>query len=577
MNSHNGGAVETRKILYDEPIELSDATVVRAVVSLPDPIRRSPVLLMRTPYSPLGGLHEMDAFVRDSGFACVLVSVRGTGTSDGRFEPWRNDIRDGEDVVAWCRKQPWSSGEVVTIGESYLALTQLLLAASAPTDLKAMVLRVSPSNMYSVMYRHGAFRLADMLTWATGRALDQVTRGVLRGDSTLEDDRLELARLMSDPARLLSQLPLTEISLLNRHFPEFRQWVETPDPDDQYWLGRTVPTRPEIPALFVAGWHDIFLDATIAEFQRDRHAQSALIIGPWSHASRGATLGAVDYGPFSSEGSVGLPGRSIRFLQSHVDSLTDAEPSDIRPGIHVFVMGRNRWMDLPSWPPPAAITTSFYLASGVLADKPPVTSPATSVFEYDPSNPVPTVGGPNLMPQGDAAGYAGAWDQSALDDRRDILRFTSERLVFPLDVVGEPRLRLFAATTAEDTDWTAKLVDVHPDGLALNVCDGIVRASHAARGRRTSVRPGVVEEFEVILTPTAYTFAAGHKIRLDVSSSNFPRFDKNPGIDQRPGAWDGENPVVAGQTVYHDALRPSRVELPVLDPEEIDKMSKDSF
>lgn len=546
---------------YDVPVPMPDGTVLRAVVVRPvtdDPV---PVVLVRSPYPLADARFEVDLMgLAARGLALVLVSLRGTGASEGTFRPWRDDAADGVATIAWCARQPWSDGRVATLGRSYVAHTQLYAAGGAPPALRAMVTGVVPTDPRLLTYTGGALNLGSTLAWAAGMAGVNLGRRAAAGEdvSALQD---AWGRLMGGFPDAYATTPLTDVPVLDELFPAWREWLEHPD-DDDHWRALELPDRPAVPTFVVAGWHDIFRDGSLREFAREpRHPASRLVVGPWSHGAPNRSLGDVDHGAAASGAAIGLDGQLLDFLAAH---LRDDAPGDAGPTpVSVFVTGADEWTQHASWPPPAT-DTHLHLHPGRLSADAPAADVEPSRFTFDPHDPVPTLGGANLMPTGEAAGMCGSVDQRPLDARTDVLRFVGDALAEPVTVIGPVRLTLHAATSAADTDWTAKLVDVHPDGTALNVVDGVLRARHRDPAHPTLLPAGEVHELVVELGAVGHRFRAGHRIRLDVSSSNFPRFDRNPGTGAPGGTTPASAFVVAHQQVRHDAAHPSRLTLPVV-------------
>lgn len=549
---------------HDVAVPLRDGTVLRAVVSRPDVDHPVPVLLMRSPYPLEGTRLDVDPWaVLRRGLALVRVSHRGTGASEGGFEPWVDDADDGADVLAWCAAQEWSTGDVVTHGRSYLAQTQLFAASRRPPALRAMGLGVCPGDGYDVLHQGGAVVLGSGLGWALMQAGARFARAVARGEGD-PADLVEWEATVRDLDTVLARGPL-DVPVLDRGLAGWRAWVQRPA-RDVWWERRAVGDRDPVPAFFVGGWHDIFVRGTLAEFARSRHPRSRLVVGPWGHGPGGSALGEVVYGFGAGAQAIGLDDEVLDFLAAHAHGRAETldEPAPVR----LHLMGADEWVATTAWPPPESVERPWYLhPHGRLAPEPPRAGAGTVTFVHDPADPVPTVGGANLFLHGDAAGGTGAWDQRAKDGRDDVVRFVSEPLAEDLDVVGVVRLELVASTTAVDADWCATLVDVHPDGRALNVVDGVVRARFAESDTRERLlEPGVPHRLVVEVGPTAQRFAAGHRIRVDVAGSNHPRFDVNPGTG---GTWAVTPPdeyVVGRQTLHLDASLPTRLVLPVLPP-----------
>jgi putative CocE/NonD family hydrolase len=538
---------------YDVPIPVRDGTVLRADIVRPDIERPVPVVLLRSPYPAAVAHAQLDPLLAArSGFAVVLQSVRGTGPSGGHFDPWAHEVADGADTVGWCAGQPWSNGRVGMFGGSYLGHVQLFAASAAPPALVAIAPTVVPSHAYDLTYEGGVLLLGSTLNWVLDRARD-VALGRTPANTRTDD-----ARSFDD---LVRTTPLSDLTPGMAPLTMWQDWLDHPA-HDGWWQARDVGDRPALPALFRTGWWDLFLAGTLTEWARGvRHPSSRLIIGPWSHLNESDAHGEVRYGPSASAAAQDLTGLALNFLGHHLDD----RPLADGPPVRLFVMGSNVWRDEDSWPPRAVRRRLYLHPAGRLSARPPDPDAPAARFRFDPLDPVPTVGGRNLLP-GSAGGYqTGPAEQSMLDGRDDILRYLGDPLPAELTVIGGLAVTLHVATTAADSDWTAKLVDVRPDGRAFNVADGIIRARFR-NGTQTSepVAPGTVHRVDIDLAATAYTFQAGHRIRLDVSSSNFPRFDRNPGTGGTSADIAEVDFVVMRQTVFLDAARPSWLDLPVV-------------
>jgi uncharacterized protein len=467
------------------------------------------------------------------------------------------------DTIAWCAAQLWCSGQVVTYGSSYLGHTQIYAAGGSPPALVAMSPGVVPSAPYDLTYNGGALLLASSLGWAMAQAGGKLFRSMAMGIDVSADLR-EWAETGADHWALCRRAPLQGIPILDRLFPGWKQWLDHPT-NDGWWHGVDVQDRPTLPTYYTSGWWDLFLKDSLHEFNRQpRHPSSRMVIGPWSHIIEGPAHGEVYYGPEAGAAMQDLEGSRLAFLRSAVSP--DAHIPD-GPPVRLFVMGSNRWRNENEWPPTRARATKYFLhADGALSPSAPLTDSAPATFVFDPLDPVSTVAGRNLGPGSDGAHLTGPVDQRMLDGRADILRFTSGVLSSDVEVIGNLTVTLHAATSAVDTDWTAKLVDVWPDGRAFNVADGLIRARHRLGNDRTEFLPsGVAHRFDIDLIATAQTFLAGHRMRVDISSSNFPRYDRNPGTGGLQADVAESDFVSARQTVFLDAQRASWITLPIIE------------
>ncbi len=524
---------------------------------------RYPVLLSRTPYDKTARVFSFAGGdpVRFAGAGYVVVSqdVRGTGTSEGEFYPFRAEAEDGFDSVEWCAAQPWSTGDVGMFGTSYVGACQWLTAALSPPHLRTIVPAMTTTDLHSWIYEGGAFRLLFALSWMPYLLLGRVVR---EGDDGFE--RFAAVERMIDELPLYAaRLPLTDVESVVREWaPYYLDWLENPRPDDHYWrqLSSVDPADVSIPVFLIGGWHDVFCRGLLHD--HDRMTQGGptgvghqLLVGPWNHADPwlGAAVGDLDYGVMASG-----PGVDVDALQlAWFDRLLKGAGDDLAggPPVTYFVPGAKEWRSVGGWPPGGTRGEGLYLSHlddhGLLTpDCPGREEPDR--FTYDPAAPVPTCGGNLAVSPAFAVG--GPVDQGEIEQRADVLVYTSPPLERPREVIGsEVRVELYAESNAPSTDWTAKLVDVHPDGRALCLADGILRVEGREAGAYLAIDLG----------PTCNVFGAGHRIRLEISSSNFPRLDRNLNTSRR-GA-DSATLQVAEQQVFHDSARPSRLVLPVND------------
>jgi putative CocE/NonD family hydrolase len=562
------------RIEHDVEAAMRDGVILRADVYRPVADGRFPALLQRTPYSK-NPERDDSPFARLAalGYVVIVQDTRGRYMSDGVARA-HDEGEDGYDTVEWAARLPYVNGRVGMFGGSYSATTQLLAAPLNPPSLVALFPSASYASRYDMVFQGGAFYLSDGLSWNLGQGVDvrrrRETPDVVRDRAVgLTDDERRLFRdhwLWHVPLKSMNAMRVRELS------PAYFEMLDNPS-YNAFWETFDVAARHsrfEVPAYHLTGWYDTLVNGTIANFtglrahagtERARAGQR-LIVGPWTHArpSPGTTsIGDVDYGPEAGFDSWQLMVDWFDYwLRDGSAAVLDRAP------VRIFVMGENRWRDEQEWPLARAVETPYYLHSGGRAnsregdgtlrttrpgDLPP------DRFVYDPWHPVPTgaSGGYSRLPA----------DQRDIEMREDVLVYTSAPLEAPLEVTGPVTLYLWADSSAPDTDFTAKLVDVLPDGTARALTDGIIRARY--RGSRTTPEllvPGRPEEFRVDLGATSNLFLPGHRIRLEVSSSNFPRFDRNPNT----GGVFGEDAELrrATQTVHHSSQRPSRLVLPVV-------------
>lgn len=565
----------TAVVEHNAPVEMRDGTILRADVYRPASGGPFPVLLIRTPYGePMlrAGTPVLPAL--DEGFAVVAQHCRGTGTSDGEFVPFEAEAADGADTIAWCAAQPWSSGEVGMLGPSYLGMVQLAAAVSAPAALKGMVTIVTPDDYHwGLAYWQGAFQLGQLLGWHLLKSGQTLGHRAAAGQD-VGADMAALHGLLADPASGYRHLPLRDAPAVSAILPSWRRWLDREE-HGPYWANlsyRDARDRVTVPVLHVGGWFDLFLGGTLGNFttlSRDAatdHARDGqrLIIGPWTHTDRGGIAGEVHFGGAAADAAIGLERLQLGFLRSAVQG----KPVD-GPRVRLFVMGANTWREENEWPLARTRWTPWYLhPGGVLSPTPADDGGEPSRYTCDPADPVPTVGGSTLL-TGGAGGVEwlpGPRDQRAVEARPDVLSFTSAPLTTDLEVTGPVTVTLHAATSARDTDFTAKLVDVWPDGRALNVVDGIVRARYRDGATPTPVEPGEVHTYTIDLVATSQVFKAGHRLRVDIASANFPCFDRNPGNGAPAASATEEDFTVQHQSVFHDRDHPSHITLPVIPP-----------
>lgn len=545
-----------------------------------------PTLLARLPYNkdllPVLLLIMPDPLrLAQAGYAVLVQDCRGCYQSGGTLAPFFQEGRDGVDTLRWAAAQPWSSGAAGMLGSSYLGAAQWLAAAEEPAALQAFAPADTSDRFHSPwIYQGGALQLGFALFWALGYfALPELHRRLAARAATLAEVG-DAMRALGRIDELYRRMPLTALPELSAA-PFYADWLDHPQADD-YWR----PIAPgadygriSAPALNIGGWYDIFLGGTLASYRGLRDggggdaACSRLIVGPWSHGVWHGAFPERDFGPLAGVDAADLTGAHIRWfdywLKGEENGLCDEPP------VKIFVMGADEWREEDDWPPPDAQYRRLFLrggggantrhGDGMLAWEPPGDEPSDS-YRYDPRDPTPTCGGATLMPGAQAAANAGPRDQRAVEERADVLIYTTPPLELPVEVVGPVSLVLFAASSAPDTDFTGKLVDVFPDGRAVLLTDGILRARYRD-GAPQPLEPGAVYELTIDLVATANRFRAGHRIRLEVASSNFPRFDRNTNTGGDIAAEGEADCVVAVNRVFHDSARPSHLLLPVLERE----------
>lgn len=546
-----------------------------------------PVIVQRLPYNkdlPALTMLLIDAFrVVQAGYVVVFQDTRGQFSSQGTFNPFFQEPDDGVDTLAWAASMPWSNGIVGLAGGSYFGATQWLAAREVPEALRAIVPLITSADYYeSWTYQGGAFQLGFILQWSLGFAMSEQQRRIKAGQAGMEDIGRTLQAL-SDLDQLYTRLPLVEMPVLQGVAPYYFDWLAHSSYDD-YWkkiAPQEVHEQVTVPALNVGGWYDIFLSGTLANYQGMKQRggsdvarkQQRLLVGPWSHGVFGGVFPEHSYGLLASGNAADLTGVHIRWFDHWLKGAENGVEQD-KP-VKLFIMGPDIWREEDDWPLPDTRFRSYYLHSagrantaagnGTLSVEVPASEPEDA-YLYDPQYPVPTNGGATLIPGADVAMNAGPRDQRELETRADVLCFTTEPLEHPVEVTGPIELVLFASSSARDTDFTAKLVNVYPNGRAESVTDGILRA----RYRESLARPALLEagrvyELHIAVGATAQVFGAGHRIRLEVSSSNFPRFDRNTNTGGTIATEREQDFVRALNRVYHSGEHPSHLILPIIE------------
>jgi uncharacterized protein len=549
----------------------------------------SPTLLHRTPYGkshPLylhGSVLDVLAAV-DAGYAVVSQDTRGRFQSEGDWQPFRWEGDDGYDTVEWVAEQAWADGRVGAYGTSYNGATALHVAVSAPRHLTAVISYMSCCSYDNGwVYTGGALELGFAYFWLTRGAWETLRRRELD-----EPRRAELEALLhaaaSLPRRSIERLPVAELpAMLPELVPFWEEWLANA-PGSEHWRSIDVPAQAErirVPVLHVSGLYDNLLPGHLAlEDALRRHSDARVrdshrfVLGPWDHeayqSSRPSSAGDYDFGPGAPNAYALLRTLSREWFDHWL--LERETPLLGRPHARFYRTGSDSWHEAEQWPP-AHAATPLYLAGGGHANSrngdgrlrwepPQAHEQASDRFRYDPFDPVPTNGGRTLAP---VFGNAGIHDQAAIEDRADVLVYTSPALARELTLAGRATLELIAASSCEDTDFTAKLVDVEPDGYCRNLAGGIVRARFRDGGPREQLL--VAEQptaFTIDLQAVSHCFRPGHRIRLEVSSSNFPAYDRNLNSAVAPAQGGDRDARVALQTVFHDEQRQSRLLLPVV-------------
>jgi putative CocE/NonD family hydrolase len=561
---------------FDVAATMRDGTVLRANVYRPSGEGRWPVLLLRTPY----GKDGMD--VRDyvqaarRGYVVIVQDTRGRFASEGAWDPFQFDAEDGADTVGWAAGLPYTDGQVGMFGCSADGLTQWAAATERPPALKALVPFEAPSDLFNgTGIRSGAVELGLLAAWFLGLGFDVLARRHREEPEALEEAVRALCREIDDLVSAgYRALPLARFAPLRRHdiAPEaFFDVIAAPmDRGARVSQPFRILDRRErirVPTFLVGGWYDVNLGDTLASFttMRAQGNPTKLLIGAWSHGtSSQARVGELTFGVSSQLGFIDrksdFASLQLRWFDHWLKGIDTGMMAE--PPIKLFMMGANVWRDEEEWPLARAVDTPYYLhADGGLSAEPPDGEPPDR-YDYDPSDPVPTRGGALAM----ASDYPpGPFDQRPIEARPDVVVYTTLPVERDTEVTGPIEVCLWATSSAPDTDFVARLVDVYPDGRSINLTDGIVRARYRdfRKGEPPSlIEPGHPYAYTIDLWATSNVFKVGHRIGLHVTSSNFPRWDRNPNTGHAFGA-DAELRV-AHQEILHDRTHPSRVRLPLI-------------
>ncbi len=563
-------AAETREyaVVFESnvPMKARDGTLLVADIFRPKADGKFPVLLERTPYDKYTNL---DSGLKGAarGYVVILQDCRGRHLSGGEWYPFKYEITDGYDAVEWAAGLPYSNGQVAMLGGSYVGVTEMLAAVAAPPHLVAINPMITASDYYQHWaYQGGAFMQMLAQAWCSALAMDSLERR--SGGSAVPSHW--------DYLQAPSRYPLIDPGPAATLAPYYFDWLAHPTYDD-YWKQWSIERqfgKITVPAMHVAAWYDLFQDGSIRNYlgMRDHAATPAaragqrLIIIPGGHAGFDPKIGELDFGPSAKFDIWGYGLKWYDHLLKGVDNGIERD----KP-VKIFVMGRNVWRDEDEWPLARAKATRYYLHSagranssagdGALKTEAPGALPPDR-YAYDPLRPVPTHGGPIL---GDFANYpAGPLDQQQVELRDDVLVYTTPPFEQDFEVTGPVSLELYVSSSAIDTDFMGKLVDVWPDGRAYNLCDGVLRARFRESYEKPALmQPGKVYKLTIDLWSTSNVFLKGHRLRLEVASSNFPRFARNPNTGGNE-VGSGAAPVVAANVVYHDADHPSALILPVV-------------
>lgn len=548
---YDGDFPDTVKAMYHQRVEMRDGVVLATDVYLPAAEGGPyPTLLVRDMYSNgSSGVRQRYAkFATNNGYAFVFQSVRGRYDSDGRWYPYFQEINDGDDTITWIAKQSWSDGKVGMFGTSYLASVQWLAALNRNPALVAIAPAMSPGNYYrDVAYPGGAFSLLSRARWGVGLAGSRTSMG-----------------FPVDWINGIDHLPLdTLANSVGFEVRHFQDWLDHPS-YDAYWEPLNLEARASemiVPALNFGGWYDVFQRSTIGSYKTMTEQAASetarkgqrLIIGPWVHGwNVSPQVGDLNFG---DDALVDVD----ELLLEWFDYWMKDGPAPAGEPIKIFIMGENVWRGENEWPLARTQYQKFYLHDNkALSTAMPSGRSDSLKYTYDPMDPVPTLGG-NIM----ESSLRGPYDQSALDDRKDVLRFVTEPFDEATEITGPISAEFYAATDSKDTDFMAKLIVVKPDGMAFNLVDGVIRARYREGFEKEKlIEPGKVYQYSIDMWATSYLLEPGDRLRIDVTSSNFPRLARNLNTGA-PFAKTTEMKV-AHQVLHMSEQYPSHIVLPFI-------------
>jgi len=542
------------KIEFNRRVPMRDRTELSADIYRPVGEGKFPVILNRTPYTKAGGsTFKIAQYFTSHGYVYVAMDVRGRGDSDGTFEPYRHDGQDGYDAIEWLAVQSWSTGKVGTIGGSYNGRIQWLTAIQQPPHLTAMIVLASPSDPF--------------VEWPTGQPLPMdISWYHFTAGHVLQN--MEVV----DWKKLYEHLPLiTMDEAMGRPNRFWKEEVEHAKLDS-WWEDLRYQNkydRVRVPVLNISGWYDDeqvgtplnYIGVTTKGSPAIRNSQK-LLVGPWPHAINSTTkLGTVEFGPTAV---IDMNAYWLRWFDQWLKGSDSGFMKE--PPVRIFVMGENVWRDENEWPIARTQWTKYFLHSngqantlsgnGTLSSAEPASEPTDS-YSYDPANPVKFITDPSF------AQIGGPDDYREVEQRADVLVYTSDALTEDMEVCGPLRVHLSAASSARDTDFMAKLIDVWPNGFAQRLNDGMVRARfREGMDKPSLIEPGRVYSYDLDLWNTCQLYQKGHRIRVEVSSSAFPKYDRNLNTGEALGQTT--RMAVAQQKIYHDREHPSYVVLPIV-------------
>jgi hypothetical protein len=558
------------KIERHKAIKMRDGIVLYGDVYMPAKEGKYPTIVSRTPYGvQRDGAHKNFIKFAQNGYAVVFVDVRGRYESEGKWEPFRDEAKDGYDIVEWAAVQSFSNGRIATQGGSYVGHNQWQTMNEHPPHMIAAFPSLASTNLYANwITMGGAFRLSFNYGWGVVRMPNRIMLPQYWHTESFAPEELKYDNI-------LFHLPLKTGDLKSAGYAvqHYRDWVEH-ESYDSYWKSISDEERfatYTVPVHTLGGWFDIFIQGTINGYvgmknkasNADARKYTKMIIGPWGHGAS-QSYGGVDFTPAAFIDQFEL---ELKFFDFHLKGLKNG--LDTEDPVKLFYMGVNKWRTEKDWPIPGTQYQKIYLSSqgnaksvrgnGVLSFHPPMNE-GKDQFTYDPNMPVGTLGGNNCCGTPTATGPA---DQRPIEKREDVLVYSSDFLTAPVTIAGPVKVKLFASTDGPDTDWMIKLTDVYPDGTSMPISEGILRAKfREGLDKIKLLTPNQTYQYDIELTGTANVFQKGHRIRVDVTSSDFPQFDRNPNTGEKLGQSDKVR--IAHQTIFHGAAQASYIELPVV-------------
>ena len=562
-------------VQHDVPMKTRDGVTLYADIYRPKSTDKFPVILMRTPYDKSANWAIAPASkIVPRGYVVIIQDVRGRYRSEGEWYPFRHEQADGFDAVEWAAALPYSNGKIGMMGASYVGATQMLAAIAQPPHLAAIAPNMTASNYHDGWtYQSGAFEQWFDQNWTTQLAQNTLERFIHQNTNALVG--VPTLPLTNYPVFNFGQLP-ADAQLTQMIAPYYSDWLAHPDYDN-YWKQWSIEenfSKIAVPMLQVGGWYDIFNAGTLRNYMGAKkyganeaaRTQQHLLIEIGGHAGFGRRIGDVDFGPHALENvytDVILDWYDFLFKGIKNQFATD------KP-VKLFTMGANEYRQEDDWPPPQAHATKYFLHSnghanslrgdGSLSTSTPKSEPPDN-YVYNPGNPVPTIGGPLCCDEEHME--PGPRDQRPAENRDDVVVYSIGPLAQDLEVTGPVTADLFVKSSAIDTDFTGKLVDVGPDGFARDLTEGILRMRYRASQEHSELmNPGQIYEITVDLWATSNVFLRGHSLRLEISSSNFPRFDRNMNTGEETRS--ARNFVPATNMILHDTQHPSALILPVV-------------